>query len=94
MKSMKRLGIAFVMAFVLAGFVSAFGVAPAAAATVKCQVTMKGKTGVKQVANAEECTKMGGKVVAAKKSHKKSAPPAAPKSAPPAPSGSGTAPPQ
>jgi len=92
MEAMKRLGIGlrmgFAMALVLAGLVSALGVSPAAAATatVKCEVMENAKTEIKHVANAEACKKMGGKVVPAKKSHKKSAPPA--------PSGSGTAPPQ
>ena len=36
---------------------------------VKCEITTSGKTEVKHVASADECTKMGGKV-AAKKHHK------------------------
>ena len=75
MESVNRMGIGFVMALVVAGFVGAFGVAPAAAkTTVKCQVTVSGKSEVKKVADADACTKMGGKVVPPKKSHKESAP--------------------
>ena len=63
---MKRLLIGLAA---LAAFVSFSGVAVVARAEgpVKCQVTKDGKKSVQHVATADDCTKMGGKVLKDKK---------------------------
>jgi hypothetical protein len=65
----KGLWISLVMAPVVAAFV-AVPVASRAAEhekKVKCEITKEGKVETKEVKNAEECTKMGGKVVSEQK---------------------------
>ena len=71
MESMKRLWIGLAMAPVLAAFLGAAAVAGAADEHVKCETMKNGKAETHQASSAEACTKMGGKVVTAKKHKKK-----------------------
>ena len=65
MVSKKRLWIALAIAPVLMAYLAVPAVSQAAAKAkhVKCEVTKDGKTETKQAKNADDCTKMGGKVV-------------------------------
>jgi Ni/Co efflux regulator RcnB len=65
MKSQKRLLTSLAMAAVLAGPLAAG--AAETAHKVKCEITKNGKTEIKHVKDADECTKMGGTVVPAHK---------------------------
>jgi hypothetical protein len=71
MNTKKHRWIAFALASVLAVFVAvptaSHADMPKKKKHVKCEITDGGKTEIKKVATAEECTAMGGKVVAAKK---------------------------
>ena len=69
MKFSRSLWVALAMAPALALFLGVPARVQAAdpAKHVKCEVTKSGKTETKEVASADECTKMGGKVAEEKK---------------------------
>ena len=60
---MRRLVRTLVLTAVATGFLGSVGIAAQAAGKVSCEVTKEGKKEVVKVATAEECTRMGGKVV-------------------------------
>ena len=67
MQSMKRLWIGLAMAPVLVAVLGVAPVARAAEKQIKCEMTKDGKTETHQAASAEDCAKMGGKVVSGTK---------------------------
>ena len=63
MVSKRQIWMALAIAPMLVAFLATPTVSRAADKHVKCEVTKDGKTETKQVKTADECTKMGGKVV-------------------------------
>jgi len=68
-----RLGKKLFLSLAIAPVLAAFLALPAASTAaehekhVKCEITKDGKTETKEVKSAEECTKLGGKVVTPEK---------------------------
>jgi len=72
MKAFMRRWAGFAVVPVCVALLGAAGVAGAATTKkVRCEVKEGGKTHIKHVATADECTKMGGTVAPAKKSSTK-----------------------